>query len=143
MKEQYQFYVCLLGCPRNFFHPIISKLDNNKNYQSHLFRNIKLEHLKFRKDSSSPRMTEQIQILQRRLGTDRYFFVGGRGEVGKSVLEKLFADAINTEINCMQLKKIVCRKTDTQKKIVCCRSRILKTCLHVEIFEVLCIFLSS
>ena len=33
----------------------------------------------------------------------------------------------------MQLKKIVCRKTDTQKKIVCCRSRILKTCLHVEI----------
>ena len=60
------------------------------------------------------------------MGTDRYFFVGGRGEVGKSVLEKLFADAINTEINCMQLKKIVCRKTDTQKKIVCCRSRILK-----------------
>ena len=60
------------------------------------------------------------------LGDRSLFFVGGRGEVGKSVLEKLSADAINTEINCMQLKKIVCRKTDTQKKIVCCRSRILK-----------------
>ena len=55
------------------------------------------------------------------------------GEVGKSVLDKLFAEAINTEINCMQLKKNGCRKTDTHKKIVCCRSHI-KKCLHVDIF---------
>ena len=35
-------------------------------------------------------------------------------------LNKLFAEVviIDTEINCMQVKKSVCRKTETQKKLL-------------------------
>ena len=51
-------------------------------------------------------------------GGGNIFWGGGGGGRGWKVL--------NTETNCMQVKKSesVCRKTETQKKIVCSSSRI-------------------
>ena len=47
--------------------------------------------------------------------------VGGGGERG---VNKLFAEAANTEISCMHLanKKSVCRKTETQTKLFAARA---------------------
>ena len=50
------------------------------------------------------------------LGTDHYFLTGGGGGGGggvAKVCEKFFAEAVNTELNCMQVKKSVFRKTKT------------------------------
>ena len=41
---------------------------------------------------------------------------GGGGAAGKSE-NKLFAEAVNTEIKCIQVNKSVCRKTETPKKL--------------------------
>ena len=57
------------------------------------------------------------------LGTDHYFFDGGGG--GGKFWNKLFAEAVNTEINSMQVKKKCLQENgDTHKKIVCAGSRI-------------------
>ena len=51
------------------------------------------------------------------LGTDHYFFDGGGGGSGK-FWNKLFAEAVNTEINSMQVKKKCLQEngdTHTQK----------------------------
>ena len=43
------------------------------------------------------------------------FLTGGGRGVGK-ICNKLFAEDVNTEINCMQVKKSVCRQTETHPK---------------------------
>ena len=50
---------------------------------------------------------------------------GGGGGGGRKFWNKLFAEAVNTEINCMQVKN----------KVFAGRRRHLKKCLHVKIFQ--------
>ena len=47
---------------------------------------------------------------------------------------KLFAEVVNTEINCMQVKKSVCRKRETQKSFLQQETHI-KEILLVNIFQ--------
>ena len=68
------------------------------------------------------------------LGTDHYFFDGGGGS-GK-FWNKLFAEAVNTEINSMQVKKKVFagKRRHTQKNCLQ-REPHIKKCLHLKIFH--------
>ena len=47
---------------------------------------------------------------------------------------KLFAEVVNTEINCMQVKKSVCSKRETQKSFLQQETHI-KEILLVNIFQ--------
>ena len=60
------------------------------------------------------------------------FWRGGGG--GEKFWNKLFAEAVNTEINCMQVKKQYLQEERDTKPIFCSRSR-KKKCFHVKIFE--------
>ena len=70
------------------------------------------------------------------LGTDHYFFdVGGGGD---KFWNKLFAEAVNTEINSMQVKKKCLQEngdTHTHKKKLFAAGAAYKKCLHVKIFH--------
>ena len=62
-------------------------------------------------------------------------FWRGRWRVGK-FWNKLFAEAVNTEINCMQVKKVFAGRRRHTKKIVCSSQQLMKkNCLHVKIFQ--------
>ena len=66
------------------------------------------------------------------LGTDHYFFDGGGG--GGKFWNKLFAEAVNAEINSMQVKKSVCRKTETHTKKLFAQGAAYKKMLACENF---------
>ena len=42
---------------------------------------------------------------------------GGGWRAARKSSNKLFAEAVNTEIKCIQVNKSVCRKTETPKKL--------------------------
>ena len=59
-----------------------------------------------------------------------------RGEGGEKFWNKLFAEAVNTEINCMQVKKQYLQGDRDTKPFFCSRSRkYKKKCFHVNIFQ--------
>ena len=75
------------------------------------------------------------------LGTDHSFFdVGGGGGGGdggsNKFRNKLFAEAVNTEINSMQVKKKCLQENgDTHTKKLFAAGAAYKKCLHVKIFH--------
>ena len=65
------------------------------------------------------------------LGTGHYFF-DGRGWEGGNFLDKLFAETVNTEINCMQVRNKVFAGR-RRHKINCLQQKpLIKKCFYVK-----------